>query len=109
MYKLLILFSPTLQYKNYIELSLTLELFNETKQLGIVTSHLGTLQFPWQPSHDIHSVCSSHTNEHTAKPSTIGGVAISPNEHQAGVGIVLQNDLKSGQKENLYEQQKYHQ
>mmetsp|Transcript_41547 Transcript_41547/g.106288 ORF Transcript_41547/g.106288 Transcript_41547/m.106288 type:complete len:369 (-) Transcript_41547:81-1187(-) len=55
--------------------------------------HLGALQLPGQPSHDIHGVRAAHTDRAHAEATSVGGMGVRANHHAAGEGIVLQHDL----------------
>lgn len=58
------------------------------------TPHLGALQLPGDPGHDVHSVGTPNSNADAAQASAIGGMGISANQKNPRVCIVFQNDLK---------------
>lgn len=58
------------------------------------TSHLGALQLPGNPSHDVHSISTPDSNADAPQATPIGGVGISANQKNPRVCIVFQNDLK---------------
>lgn len=56
--------------------------------------HLGALQLPGDPSHDVHSISTPNSNADAAQATAIGGMGISANQKNPRVCIVFQNDLK---------------
>lgn len=56
--------------------------------------HLGALQLPGDPSHDVHSISTPNSNADATQATTIGGMGISANQKNSRVCIVFQNDLK---------------
>lgn len=58
------------------------------------TPHLGALQLPGDPSHDVHCVSTPNSNADGPKATAIGGVGISANQKNARVCIVFQDNLK---------------
>lgn len=55
--------------------------------------HLGTLELPGDPCHDVHGVRSSHADADGAQAAAVWRVGVCADEHHAGVGVVLQDDL----------------
>lgn len=57
------------------------------------TNNLGALEFPWDASHDIDGISATDTDAAAAETTAVGSVGIGTDEHDAGEGVVLKNDL----------------
>lgn len=56
-------------------------------------THFGTFELPWDTSHDIYSICSTHSNTDAPQAPTVRCVGVCTNQHYSWVGIILQNNL----------------
>lgn len=65
------------------------------------TSHLGALQLPGDPSHDVHGISTPDSNADASQATAIRGVGISANQKNPRVRIVFQNDLKKNPRSSV--------
>ena len=72
-----------------------------TPTQALPTSHLGALQLPGDPSHDVHSISTPDSNADASQATAIGGVGISADQTNPRVGIVFQNDLKKNPRSSV--------
>lgn len=56
-------------------------------------TNFGTFELPGDSSHDIHSVCSTHSYTDAPEATAIGSVGVCTNQHHTRIGIVLQDNL----------------
>lgn len=57
------------------------------------TNNLRALEFPWDASHDIDGISATDTDAAATETTAVGSVRIGTDEHDAGEGVVLKNDL----------------
>jgi len=67
------------------------------------TDNLGTLEFPWDASHDIDGISATNTDAAATETTTVGSVGIGTDEHNAGEGVVLKDDLVNNTRASLPE------
>lgn len=58
-------------------------------------AHFRTLELPGDSGHDVHGICSAHSDADGAEATAVGCVGVRANQHHPGVGVVLQNDLST--------------
>lgn len=62
---------------------------NAVRWFTVIAAHIGTLELPWDTSHDIHSVSATHSDADGAQAAPIRCVGVCANQQDSWVGIVL--------------------
>lgn len=55
--------------------------------------NLGTLQFPWNASHDVNGVSSTNTTSNHAQSTSVWCMGVRANHETTGEGVVFEDDL----------------
>lgn len=67
----------------------------KVKEALFFLSYLRAFEFPGNSCHDINCISSTNTNTDPTQATTIGGMGICADKHDARIGVVLKDNLRN--------------